>query len=227
MNCHQAQIKKDDYLDRTLSAEQTLEIQQHLHNCPQCRADFQRDEEMLSALRTLPVPPPSPDFVTRCFANAKAQHKKQQLKQAMPYWGGAIAACLAFWLIVATPFNQGGDQPVMPTASSQAITIRINDQRLVQVVVRAPRDMQAADVMIELPAQLEMAGFPGQREIRWHADLKKGKNLLKLPLVAKSEGTAELITHITHENKSKILSLVMKVYNDELTQKGHYMPSTA
>ena len=226
MNCKQTRINKDDYLDRTLSTEEAHKVQQHLHECPECRADFQRDEEIMAALRELPVPPPSPDFVQRSFAKAKARHKKQQRKQAMPYLGGAIAACLAFWLIVATPVNQGVP-PVKPTASSQAINIKINDERLVQVVVRAPRDLVAADVMIELPSQLEMAGFPGLKEIRWNTNLKKGKNLLSLPLVAKSEGTAELKTHITHENKSKILSLVMQVYNDELTQKGHYMPSTA
>ncbi len=226
MNCKQTRIHKDDYLERTLSAEETLEVQQHLQSCSECRVDFQRDEEMLATLRSLPVPPPSPDFVQRSFANAKAKYRKQQRKQAMPYLGGAIAACLAFWLIVATPINQGVP-PIKPAATSQAINIKINDERLIQVVVRAPRDLVAADVMIELPTQLEMAGFPGQREIRWNTNLKKGKNLLSLPLVAKSEGTAELKTHITHENKSKILSLVMKVYNDELTRKGHYMPNTA
>ncbi|MEN8258404.1 MAG: zf-HC2 domain-containing protein [Thermodesulfobacteriota bacterium] len=226
MDCQQALINKDDYLDRTLSAGETLELQQHLFSCSECRNEFQRDEELLKALRRLPVPPPNPDFVKRSFATARARHKKQQIKKAMPYWGGAVAACLAFWLMVATPVNQT-TPAVQPPSSSHAINIKIHEERLVQVVVRAPRDLFQADVVIELPTQLEMAGFPGQREIRWNTNLRKGKNLLNLPLVAKSRGTAELITHISHDNKSKMLSLVMTVYNDELTRKGHYMPHTA
>ena len=135
-----------------------------------------------------------------------------------------MAACLAFLLITAVPFTQTtpSSQP-----DSNAINIKINEQRLVQVIVRVPRDLLQADIVIELPPQVEMQGFPGRREIRWHTDLRKGKNLLNLPLVAKSEGRAELITHINHANKSKMLSLVMTINKDKLTRNGHLRPGTA
>lgn len=214
----------DDFLDRTLSTEKTFELQHHLHDCSLCSKKFRQESELLAALRALPVPPPSNDFVKRSCATARLRHKKQQVKKAIPLWGGAVAACFALWIILAGPFSQ--TTPPGQPPGHQAINIRINQQRLVQVIVDAPRDMLQADVVIELPPQVEVAGFPGLREIRWNTNLRKGKNLLSLPLIAKSEGIAELITHINHENKSKMLSLVMNISHDELTRKGHYTPIT-
>ncbi len=224
MNCEQTLKNMADFVDSFLDSSEALELQRHLDSCPRCRQEFQKEQELLVTLRTLPVPPPSKDFVNRSFATVRARHQNQRVKQAMPYWGGAVAACLALWIMVAAPFN-----PITPAGqpAHQAINIRINEHRLVQVVVNAPRDMLQADVVIELPPEVEMAGFPGRSEIRWNTNLRKGKNLLSLPLIAKSEGMAKLITHINHENKSKMLSLVMNISHDEMTRKGQYMPSTA
>lgn len=219
MKCEHALKNMDDFLGKTMRPQDAAELQGHLDRCPDCRQEFRQEAELLAELRSLPVPPPSKDFVKRTLATARARHTKQSLKQFMPYWGGAVAACLALWLIVAGPFDQL--RPPAP-ADQQAISIKINEQRLVQVVVNAPRDLLQAHVIIELPPQVEMAGFPGRREVRWDTNLRKGKNLLSLPLIAKGEGIAELTTHITHENKSKILSLIMNISHDELTRTGHY-----
>lgn len=222
MDCQQAREKINDRPSST--GQRGLELQSHLDSCQQCRAEFQQEKELRLSLGSLPVPPPSEDFVKRAFSVARARHQRRRVKQAIPYWGGALAACLAIWLMVVGSFQQP-TTPVEP--SQQAIAIRMNEQRLVQVIVNAPRDLAKADVVIELPPQIELAGFPGRREIRWNTNLKKGKNLLSLPLIAKSEGRAELITHINHDNKSKMLSLVMDISHDELTQTGQYPPTTA
>ncbi|MBU0681875.1 MAG: zf-HC2 domain-containing protein [Proteobacteria bacterium] len=224
MNCQQALKNIDAFLGRSLNSMDVAAFKRHLASCPACQEKFHQEKELLAALRSLPVPPPSKDFVNRTFAMARSRHQKIRAKQTIPYWGGALAACLALWFMVVAPFSQISP-PGLPI--QQAIKIQLNEQRLVQVVVDAPRDMLKADVVIDLPPQLELAGFPGQREIRWNTNLRKGKNLLNLPLIAKSEGIAELITHINHENKSKELSLVMDISHDELTQTERSPSRTA
>ncbi|MDR9502249.1 MAG: zf-HC2 domain-containing protein [Desulfurivibrionaceae bacterium] len=226
MNCQEARPKIHGLADNTLNRRETRELQAHLDGCGRCGQEYAQEKRMLAALRNLPVPPPSKDFVRRSFARARARHEeKKRRRSTISLWGGAVAAGVALWLMVA-----GAPGPITPEHEQpglQAISLKINEQRLVQVVVDAPRDMLQADLLIELPSQLEVAGFPGRREIEWTADLRKGRNLLNLPLIAKSGGMAELITHIHHENKSKMLSLVMHVFHDELTKRGQGSPDMA
>jgi anti-sigma factor RsiW len=219
MNCKQTQTYMHSFQDKDLNDAESAAFQLHLNGCAECREIFHKEEEIIIALRTLPVPPPSKDFVTRSIAMARATHRKQRMKQTTPYWGGALAACLALLLLIYGPVHQV--TPLDPSGSQQAINLKLDEQRLVQVIVNVPRDMLQADVVIELPPQVEVAGYPGLREIRWNTNLHKGKNLLRLPLIAKAEGSAELVTHVTHENKSKILSLVMNISQDGLSKSGH------
>lgn len=224
MNCQEARQNINALAENSLTRRETRKLQAHLAGCGRCGQEYDQEKRLLAALRSLPVPPPSKDFVSRSFALARARHEeKKRRRSAISLWGGAVAVCLALWLMVA-----GGPGPITPEHERpglQAISLKINEQRLVQVVVDAPRDMLQAALVIELPPQLEVAGFPGRREIEWTADLRKGRNLLNLPLIAKSGGMAELITHIHHENKSKMLSLVMHIFHDELTKTGQDRPA--
>ncbi len=226
MNCQEARQNINDLEGNTLNRLETRELQAHLAGCGRCCQEYDQEKRLLAALRTLPVPPPSKDFVSRSFALARAGHQeKKRSRSAISLWGGAVAAGVALWLMVA-----GAPGPITPEderPGRQTISLKINEQRLVQVMVNVPRDMLQAALVIELPPQLEVAGFPGRREIEWTTDLRKGRNLLNLPLIAKSGGMAELITHIHHENKSKMLSLVMQVFHDELTKRGQSSPAMA
>ncbi|MBI5559500.1 MAG: zf-HC2 domain-containing protein [Deltaproteobacteria bacterium] len=211
MNCEKARQYRDDYLDDCLVEREKNSVRQHLDLCPRCRHVFNRDAEMLRALRSLPVPPPSPGFVERSFSKAGARSRKPPQKWLIPSWAGALAASLILWLSIGMPHLPGHRTAEAPAA---AVTITINEQKTVKLVVNAPRDLLNAQVTIELPSQVEMVGFPGSSEIAWTTNLRKGKNLLSLPLVAKSAGEVKLVTRINHENKSKLLRFDMKIQNN-------------
>jgi hypothetical protein len=213
MNCEKALEYRDDYIDGYLGLEEKVSVRNHLRVCRQCHDAFKRDEEMLRALRDLPLPAPSPGFVDRAMAQAKIPVRGYLYRRLAPILSTAIAACLVVW-ITAGQFNgyHRGGEPRTPE-----VLIKINEQKIVNVVVNAPRDLRNAQVTIKLPQQVELVGFPGSNEIEWQTDLRKGKNLLSLPLVAKSLGNVELVTRINHENKSKLLKLEMKIHDDHAT----------
>lgn len=218
MNCRKALEYRDDYMDGYLNQEEKAAVRAHLDSCPQCHAAFKRDEEMLHALRAMPVPAPSPGFVRRSLQHAQSARGWRLPKNLTPVFSAAMAACLVLWLVSGLPRMINQPATELPTAQ---LTIKINEQKIVNVVVNVPRDLLDAHVTIELPEQVEMVGFPGRSEIEWKTDLRKGKNLLSLPIVAKRTGNVELVTRINHENKSKLLKLAMKIHNSHARGNLH------
>jgi len=218
MNCRKALGYRDDYIDGYLSLEEKAAVRDHLDSCLQCHDAFKRDEDMLQALRSMPVPAPSPGFVHQSLQHAQTAGRWQIPKSLAPLLSAAMAACLVLWLVTGLPRMSYQPAQELPTAQ---VIIKINEQKIVNVVVNAPRDLLDAHVTILLPAQIEMVGFPGKKEIQWKTDLRKGKNLLSLPIIAKSTGNVELVTRINHENKSKLLKLAMKIHNSHATGNLH------
>lgn len=218
MNCRKALEYRDDYIDGYLSQEEKVAVREHLDSCQQCHDAFKRDEDMLQALRALPVPAPSPGFAQRSLQHAQSSGRWQIQKSLAPLLSAAMAACLVLWLVTGLPRMSYHPAPELPTAQ---VIIKINEQKIINVVVNAPRDLLDAHVTIQLPEQVEMVGFPGKSKIEWKTDLRKGKNLLSLPIVAKSTGNVELVTRINHENKSKLLKLAMKIHNSHATGNLH------
>ena len=214
MNCEKALEYRDDYIDGYLSQEEKVTVRKHLNACHHCHEAYKRDEELLQALRDLPLPAPSLGFVDRAIRQAKTPVRGNIYRRLAPFLSAAIAACLIVWITSGPQLS--GDHRIK-TAQVPEVLIKINEQKIVNVVVNAPRDLHNAQVTIQLPQQVEMVGFPGSNEIEWKTDLRKGKNLLSLPLVAKSLGNVELVTRINHENKSKLLKLEMKIHDDHVT----------
>ncbi|MFH1216874.1 MAG: hypothetical protein V1706_10285 [Pseudomonadota bacterium] len=208
MDCKKTIAQRDNFHDGYLSDKETDAIRIHITTCQSCRQAMQHDADLLQALRDLPVPPPRPDFAARALNAARATHNRRRVKKISAYWGTALAACLAVWIMVGQP-----DKTVLPTPSSPSfsVTLKLHEQKTVNLVVNAPQDLMNADVTVQLPQQLVMVGFPENSEIKWTTNLRKGKNLLSLPLMAKGSGNVELVTRINHQNKSKILKVEMQI----------------
>ena len=58
MNCTQSKNLLDDYVDGSLSAILLSNVQAHLKNCNECKDVFTQANNLLIALKDMPVPPP-------------------------------------------------------------------------------------------------------------------------------------------------------------------------
>ena len=201
MNCKQALLQLDDYLDRDLPMTQLKALQQHLDSCQHCRSEFDCAEDIQQALFELPVPQPNSDFPRRAFSflQEKKSHKQ---KSHHSHWlaaaGGAIAATFALWLV----FNPGMQQSV-PSVETVKFQIEPNRVQTVSMVFNSPMAIEDATLRIDLPDNLQLAGAPKRRVIEWKTALKKGSNRLSLPLIATDSRNARLVTRITHGQKAK------------------------
>ena len=70
---------------------------------------------------------------------------------------------------------------------------------------------------VSLPDGIELAGFPGQREITWETSLREGRNLLPLTLVALTPTGGELLARLEHDDRDRTFRLHVTV-NENLLE---------
>lgn len=101
--------------------------------------------------------------------------------------------------------------PAPPREEALAITVALHEEREIGLELESQRRIEEAIFTVRLPEGLELAGYPGQREIRWHGHLESGRNLLVLPIRAQAGRGGELIAHIADTERQRTLTLRMEV----------------
>ncbi len=71
--------------------------------------------------------------------------------------------------------------------------------------------LEAASLTVSLPDGIELAGFPGQREITWQTSLVEGRNLLPLGLVALTPVGGEVLARLEHDSRDRTFRLRVEV----------------
>lgn len=230
MNCKQLQGRLDDYADGLLSAIEVEAMQRHAAACTGCRQQLARQEEMLAALRTMPVPPMRPGFTQQVLKRA-AEQKQHHRRGFATGFSTALAAGVALW--VAVSFVMPGSDPIQPQLppSSQAeaesagvaqVQLALYQESTVNLVFYSPNAVSSATLSISLPENVEIVGFPGERVIAWQTSLSEGQNILPLPLRANSLASSELLAKIESGNSKK--SFRVQIGVSESGQTG--LPAT-
>lgn len=201
MKCNQVQLNVENYLDGELPILQRDAVSGHVKTCESCRAVLTSEEKLRQALRSLPIEEINPEFIEKAMKQARQVHKKPVRRYFMPGFISVVGASLAILFLTTTA--------VMRTAMVEEddkfplITMAINETRTVQMVFDSPDDFKAVNFNIVLPEGFEIAGYPGDKALDWEVNIKKGNNLLELPLVALISGKGELVASIAHVDKTK------------------------
>lgn len=172
--------------------------------------DSEQDLEIQALLKDYPAPKADPGFYDRALARATLQGaRKQRTRWVMTGFGGAIAAGLAIWMIGGMLMNA----PQLPDAGQNIpeVTMALEEPRTVNLVFSATEPMQAATLTVSLPDGVELAGFPGQREISWETSLNEGRNLLPLKLIALTPTGGELLARLEHNDRNREFRLRVDV----------------
>lgn len=197
MSCPTDTTLLDEYLDGSLNEAARRRIEAHLENCPRCSRDLGREFALRSALRNQPVEAPSPGFATRVLRHATRQKPRGRKSAfAAGFATAALAATLVMW-IAAGPLLQA------PAPSVPQVALTIDEPRDVRLVFSSAQEIETATIVMALPAHVEIDGRPGVRELRWQASLASGKNLIVLPLIARSSGEGDIITQLIHGSETK------------------------
>ena len=209
MNCQECISHQDDYLDNQLAHELHNAMTMHIADCPDCQTMMRKNRELLQGLRHLNSPSPSPGFLKLAMKNAVRIERQQRHKK----WFIQCAAVAAMVCIVALG-SLRFSPTTTDTAQSSGIILSLHESREVILLVQSAKNLDGATITIELPPQLMLASNPGLREFSWKADVKEGKNLIPLPLVASATGTVTVIARIEHDNQVKTMRMQLQVVSN-------------
>lgn len=204
MDCKHVEQCIDDYLDGALPTGELRLVEDHLTGCLHCRAELKQIQQLRHSLRSLPVPPPSPDFSRRVLVHAHHNHHRRR-QRLLGGLATALAASLVMWIGVAL-FQPGSNSPGIDT-----IVMGISDTREVTLVFNAPENFKQVTLQLELSGNIELVGFTGRNSIEWQTALKKGANTLVLPITATGHGQAEVVARIKHKGKTRVFRIPLKV----------------
>lgn len=170
----------------------------------------EQDLEVQALLKDYPMPAASPTFYDQALARATLEGaRRQRNRWLMTGFGSAVAAGLALWLI-------GGfflATPVVPVADPDipGVTMTLEEPRTINLVFASAAALDSALLTVTLPDGIEIAGFPGQREIAWRTTLNEGKNYLPLELVAVSPVGGQLLARLEHNDRDRTFRLRIEV----------------
>ena len=170
----------------------------------------QEEQELLQLLKDYPAPEAEAGFYDRALVRAVHKGSRRQRNRWMlAGFGSAIAAGLAIWVITAMLMTT----PQLPDAEPAipGVTIAMEQEHTVRLVFASAEALDSATLTVSLPEGIELAGFPGQREITWETSLKEGKNLLPLTLVALTPAGGELLARLEHKDRNRTFRLRVDV----------------
>ena len=169
-----------------------------------------QDQEVLALLKDYPMAAASTGFYDQALARATHEGtRRQRNRWLMTGFGSAIAAGIVLWFVggflVTTPQAPG------PAADIPGVVMTLEEPRTINLVFASKTALEAATLTVTLPDGVELAGFPGQREIAWQTSLKEGRNLLPLELIALTPAGGEVLARLEHENRNRTFRLRIEV----------------
>ncbi len=179
---------------------------------------------MLERLRTMPVAEPPEGFADRVLANAYKAAVEQNVPPRQNHhrrgfalgFGSAAAAALAVWVVVGmspgelSDTDNASESVIASTGEvveQPTMSITVNTQQTIRLAFASNESLQGAKITIRLPENVALVGYPGRRQLSWETNLKKGDNLLSLPIIATQVAQGELIADIEYEGRVKTLTL--------------------
>ncbi len=170
----------------------------------------QQDQEIQALLKDYPMPTASDAFFDQALVRATHEGtRRQRNRWLVTGFGSAVAAGLVLWMVGGAWFSA----PNLPTAAPTipGIVMTLEAPRTVNLVFASGEALNDATLTVQLPVGLELAGFPGQREITWQTSLRAGKNLLPLRLVATGAVSGEVLATLEHDNRGQTFRLRVEV----------------
>ena len=169
-----------------------------------------QDQEVLELLKDYPMAEATAGFYDQALARATHEgSRRQRNRWLMTGFGSAVAAGIVLWFVggflLTTP------QVTQPDPTIPGVAMTLETPRTINLMFASKTALDGATLTVSLPAGVELAGFPGQREITWETSLDAGKNYLPLELIALTPAGGEVLARLEHDDRSRTFRLRVDV----------------
>jgi len=204
MNCNQVDNLLQNFIDGDLSEPESRAIAEHHQTCSTCEDNYNTAVQIRALVQEIPVPPHSGDFINRVLDQAANSNKQ---KPVMVAFTGAVAAGFAAWFIVTstlfgTLFSTPGD--IQDSVYNVLVS---NETQTIKVAIESEHALSGVQISVELSPNLELAGFGNRTTINWDTQLKKGLNIINLPISGLAAGSGKIITRVRMNGNEKIMQI--------------------
>jgi hypothetical protein len=173
-------------------------------------ANLDEERQLLDLLKDYPMPEVTAGFYDQALVRAaRISTRRQRNRWVMTGFGSAMAAGIVLAFVNGWFF----DTSIAPQIDTDipGVTMALAEPQTVNLVFSSTEALNAATLTVVLPDGIELAGFPGQREISWETNLAAGKNLLPLKLIALTPHGGEILARLQHENRDRTFRLRVNV----------------
>ena len=204
-----------DYVDAALSRADAEAVMRHLEACVQCSTELSELQALTRSLAGVPAPSPRAGVLERMLRTAAHTAVAPE-----PWWRGSISRraglSAAAVLLLAVGFGlglqTGHRNPAGPQIVLAAETIKLGrDVQTIGLMLRATDMVQDARISVWLPDDVQIAGRPNVRHLSWRTDLKRGPNLLELPLLATGPHSGSLLVRLSQGSLVRTLEVPIVV----------------
>lgn len=174
------------------------------------QTNLDEERQLLDLLKDYPMPEATAGFYDQALVRAAREGtRRQRNRWLMTGFGSALAAGIVLAFVNGWFFN-ATSVPQMD-ATIPGVTMALAEPQTINLVFSSAEALNDATLTVLLPDGIELAGFPGQREISWETNLAAGKNLLPLKLVALTPHGGELLARLQHDDRDRTFRLRVKV----------------
>ena len=207
MNCDQVKALLNTYIDQSLSADAATALETHCADCNACSRELDALLRQKQTLASLPAVELDHEVKRRLIdtavkaAEGSDVEAKTTIMPTVVYRFAAAAMISAIALFAAMPYistpESGGDYMVMVSDQVQTITVAIESEQAIDTV----------KMHVELSDNLELKGFGSKRQVNWDAGLKKGVNVISLPIIGIAQGEGDITTRVQINGNEKVMRI--------------------
>lgn len=200
MNCELA-VELLTGAAESATAEDRRLAREHATACPDCRAAVM-SAYALRLVSMVPAPAAAPGAFERMM-NRVSTGRSSVPRSPARFWqgvgvGAALAAGVAFAVVAWWPIR---DQPM--DIGTPQLSLRVNETREVSISLTTAEALRDAEIHVSLNGSVGLAGYAGERDLKWHTDLDAGTNQLTLPVVATGTDGGQVLVEVTHGGKRR------------------------
>ena len=222
MNCTDLNNLLDDYVADRLEGSLSEQISSHLSECEMCRKLVHQHKEYFVRINTFTAPSLSSSRSARILrlAVAEGQKKLDAKNQRMSFVRGFVAASV----LAVTAFI--GLNTLQPTSQPTALVGMYDWVEEISLVINVPEDMNGAQLILDLPADISIQGLEHLARVKWPVDLKKGSNVIELPVYIEPYAEyAEVVTlsaSIVYKDKKRNFELDINLASPHNAMQGKF-----